>query len=102
MPWGDVENNELPMRQAALTAWRQRNKDSGEEVASMAKKWAITDVDIEFFRNSTAPSDFADKLPRTPVHTDHRNALFYDWHVEKISLEKMDQIQKEARENRLQ
>ena len=39
------------------------------------------------YANATRQPDFLSQLPQKPVHGDHRNVLFYDFHVGKMALD---------------
>jgi prepilin-type N-terminal cleavage/methylation domain-containing protein/prepilin-type processing-associated H-X9-DG protein len=96
-PWGDPANNETPLKLAALSTWTKRGSHEGEPV-ELPRTWALADVDAEMFKVGGSKADFLDKVPQTPVHIDHRNALFFDWHVEPVKLDKWDEMRREARE----
>jgi len=89
-PWGDVANDTPPVRKTMLTAWRDTNpltKSEDREMVNLTQRWAMKDADQEDFRGAPKQPDFKGELTPKPVHGDHRNALFYDFHVGKLDLD---------------
>lgn len=94
-PWGDEATKTEPVRLSVLSSWRENERTKerrtqeqriGNEVMNLSETWAMKDVDQEAYRNSNRKPDFLQKTPPKPVHVDHRNALFYDWHVGRLDL----------------
>jgi len=85
-PFGDPERTRDPAKKASLSNWPDPRSINGEQPMDLSRTWAIKDADAEAFVNVAiaAPLPASTTLPRTPVHRDHRNALFYDWHVGKL------------------
>lgn len=90
-PWGSESENKKPMKKAMLTTWVEDQDEGSDRPVNLARLWAVIDADqgvlsmrTPLNRQDTAPGA---TLPRTPVHGDHRNAIFYDFHVGKISLD---------------
>lgn len=88
-PFGDAENNQEPVKKAMLSAWIDNTDPANEVPMNLSRTWAIKDADQQAFIGSTTPVQppgFS-AMPLKPVHGDHRNALFYDWHVGKLNAE---------------
>jgi prepilin-type N-terminal cleavage/methylation domain-containing protein len=92
VPWGDIDGGTQPVKKAALSEWKQtRAPEPGENLAEMvnlAETHVMKDSDQEDYttrRESKPP--FIGQLPPKPVHSTHRNALFYDFHVGRLNLE---------------
>jgi prepilin-type processing-associated H-X9-DG protein len=47
----------------------------------------MKDGDQEDYGNASRQPAILSQLPPKPVHGDHRNALFYDFHVGKMRLD---------------
>ncbi len=86
-PFGDVNGKKDPLRKAVLSNWVDNTDGKGEQPVQLTATWAMKDADAQAFVNvkETAPAPPSTTLPQKPVHGDHRNALFYDWHVAKLS-----------------
>ncbi len=88
-PFGDPDNNQEPVKKATLSTWID-DTDPGKELPmNLSRTWALKDADQQAFIGSTVavqPAGF-NAMPLKPVHGDHRNALFYDWHVGKLNAE---------------
>ncbi|EIQ00962.1 prepilin-type N-terminal cleavage/methylation domain-containing protein [Opitutaceae bacterium TAV1] len=68
-PWGNAnDENSTPLTWAEVVS---------ENPAS--RTWALRDVD------AMNTSSYSGKLPKEPVHGDHRNQLYFDWHVGRVS-----------------
>lgn len=50
---------------------------------SLSSTVAMRDVDQKDFK--PPKPDWWSKLPKLPVHKTHENALFYDWHIERVN-----------------
>jgi prepilin-type N-terminal cleavage/methylation domain-containing protein len=92
VPWGDIDGGSQPVKKAALSEWKQtRTPEPGERVAEMvnlSETVALKDSDQEDYNtNRETKPPFIGLLPPKPVHGTHRNALFYDFHVGRVSLE---------------
>lgn len=86
-PFGDGTSNLPPVKKAMLSSWVETT-DGLERPVDLTRTWAIADADQLSFVGSQEPppSDMA-AMPPKPVHGDHRNALFYDWHVGRLNAE---------------
>jgi prepilin-type processing-associated H-X9-DG protein len=49
--------------------------------------WAMKDGDQEDYANAPRQPGFLSQLPMKPVHGEHRNVLFYDFHVGRLGLD---------------
>jgi prepilin-type N-terminal cleavage/methylation domain-containing protein/prepilin-type processing-associated H-X9-DG protein len=67
-PWGNASNG----TPASTTH---------HDIETPSTTWAIKDMDKKNFTNAAA--NYYDSLPNDPVHGDHRNQLYFDWHVAK-------------------
>lgn len=52
--------------------------------AAAASTWMLKDIDQEDPWLQSLPLNGFANFPKTKVHRDHRNALFYDFHVESV------------------
>ena len=87
-PWGDVKvGGEEPLKRNVLTAWTEDTRAGRDQPVNVTQVWAVKDADREAFKEGEAKPDGHDKMAKMPVHGDHRNALFYDWHVAKMPLD---------------
>ncbi len=82
IPWGDVDAGKEPLKRAVLTTWTETTTEGKDQQISLARIWAMKDAD----RQGAAGVN-AGGMAEKPVHGDHRNALFYDFHVEKMPLD---------------
>jgi prepilin-type N-terminal cleavage/methylation domain-containing protein len=87
--WGSETENQEPLKRSALTSWMD---DSGEEDATgtserpldLSRVFALKDTDqADLPEKGVTPPDSKNMAPK-PVHGDHRNALFFDFHVGKL------------------
>lgn len=69
LPWG--EPGVEPVKMVNLVGWNPR--PASQAAMGLSQIWALRD------------SDFAPE-PRSSVHGDFRNALFYDWHAGRVDL----------------
>ncbi|MEA3209348.1 MAG: hypothetical protein QOE70_2405 [Chthoniobacter sp.] len=86
-PFGDSVGNKEPVTKAGLTAWQELDDTGAQSPVQLTRLWLMKDADQEDFKAGAAggsPPSGVDKMPLKPVHRDHRNALFYDWHVGKL------------------
>ena len=86
-PWGSVEEGSEPVTKAALTTWpktRETEDNKNQEYMDLSRTWAMKDADQEDFVNEQPAPPSAAQMPLKPVHGDHRNVLFYDFHVGKM------------------
>jgi prepilin-type N-terminal cleavage/methylation domain-containing protein/prepilin-type processing-associated H-X9-DG protein len=86
-PFGDADGNKEPVKKATLSTWIDTTDPSNEKPVELSRTWAMKDADQQAFVGSKIqiqPAGFT-MMPLKPVHGDHRNALFYDWHVGKLN-----------------
>ena len=81
-PWGNVDEGKEPVRKSVLTTLTETTSEGKDQQIKLARIWAMKDADRE-----GAGGVSAGNMAMKPVHGDHRNALFYDWHVEKMPLD---------------
>ncbi len=89
LPFGDPDKKLNPVKKATLSNWLDTESPGGEQPLDLSRTWAMKDADAQAFANVrfAAPPPTSATTPKTPVHRDHRNALFYDWHVGKLDAE---------------
>jgi prepilin-type processing-associated H-X9-DG protein len=88
-PFGDPDMPKDPVVKAAVSTWMDTEVGTGDRQVDLTRTWAIKDADQQDFSGpnaATAPASVGQMAP-TPVHGDHRNALFYDWHVGKLGVD---------------
>jgi prepilin-type N-terminal cleavage/methylation domain-containing protein len=85
-PWGDVSGNQPPLKRTALTAWTDNTSEGNDRPVSLSQTWAMRDADRAAKPEEGVSPPPAEMLVPKPVHGDHRNALFYDFHVGKMEL----------------
>jgi prepilin-type N-terminal cleavage/methylation domain-containing protein/prepilin-type processing-associated H-X9-DG protein len=89
-PFGSVEDAKEPLKKAMLSNWMDDKEGAGKRPMDFSKLWMMKDADQLNFADGGAESkpDGLEKMPQKPVHGEHRNALFYDWHIGKLRTEK--------------
>jgi prepilin-type N-terminal cleavage/methylation domain-containing protein len=90
VPWGNLNESREPIKRTVLNTWREtlgEKRQNDSENVNLTKLWAMKDADQEDFQNSQRQPDSLDKMAKKPVHGDHRNTLFYDFHVGKMKLD---------------
>lgn len=73
------------MKFADLKNWKRKVRGK-EEVADPAKVWALTEADQELTKLLRINEPWVGMIPQKPVHVSHRNALYFDLHVEPLVL----------------
>ena len=87
-PWGDVAvGGEEALKRNVLAVWTEDTKLGRNLPVNVTQVWALKDADLEAFKEAQTKPDGHDKMAKLPVHGDHRNALFYDWHVARMPLD---------------
>lgn len=86
--WGDMEDKKkgpLKIEDVGLVRFQVTDKDMK---AKPAEVWALTEADQMLARILGASKDDAwmKRLPEKAVHVSHRNALYFDWHVGRLTL----------------
>ena len=91
-PFGDSDAQLEPVKKANLSSWMEDAADpNNARPVDLTRTWALKDADQQAFVGTVIaapPPGFA-AMALKPVHGDHRNALFYDWHVGKLNAELM-------------
>lgn len=90
-PWGDSAQSQQPLKKTALTTWTDDTTEGRDRPVSLPDTWAIRDADRLARPEEGVTPPPAEMLAPKPVHGDHRNALFYDFHVGKMDVSKTDQ-----------
>ncbi len=85
--WGDASLRQAPLQFAAMSNWADAQIDG--RPLTLAELWAIKDADQRYFQEIGSEPESVKDLPPTPAHGDHRNALFYDFHVGPVKLLKV-------------
>ncbi len=87
-PWGDVAKGTEPVKINVLAGLppRQVEKKIVVGPVALSRLWAVKDADQAGFIGGGAVPAFSPSLPKTPVHGDFRNALFYDFHAGRLDL----------------
>ncbi len=81
--WGAGDKPGLTLEE--LKGWK-RQIAGKDETVDLAKMWALTDLDQGVTRILNINEKWVPGIPLKPVHVEHRNALYFDWHVEKLTL----------------
>lgn len=81
--WGIGEKPGLTLDE--LKGWKRQVAGKDESV-DLTKMWALADVDQGITRILNIQEKWASGLPTKAVHLNHRNALYFDWHVEQLTL----------------
>ena len=81
--WGD--NGKPPLKLAQLKEW-QRAVAGKDGPANLAKVWALTEADRELAKLLGLNAPWVQRLPPKALHYNHRNALYFDWHVDTLGL----------------
>ena len=90
VPWGDVDANIEPVNKSMLGSWRVtdiKKRTTEADMMNLSQTWAMKDGDQEDYANATRQPGFLSQLPEKPVHGEHRNVLFYDFHVGRMALD---------------
>lgn len=87
-PFGKADGDLPPVSKAVLSNWEDDETQQQGRQVDLTRTWAIKDADQLAFVGSRYQGEAAPgNTPAKPVHGDHRNALFYDFHVGKLSAE---------------
>jgi len=91
--WGKGEKT--PLKISQLNEWTRL---IGEKsfIVEPSKMWALTEADqvlAKLIGIDEKSVKWVLRMPTKPIHTDHRNALYFDWHVEPLILLKAGQQQ---------
>jgi len=77
--WGDVTQNQSPLRNSALANWSDAS--SGGAPLSLPETWAIQDGDQNYVAEVSMYKGPVNDLLPTQAHEDHWNDLFFDFHA---------------------
>ena len=86
--WGN--ESKPPLKLTQLKEW---TRVVGEKAFPIepSRMWALTEADqvlAKLMGLNEKNAKWVPRLPLKPVHIDHRNALYFDWHVEPLILTK--------------
>lgn len=85
-PFGEPKENKEPVKKAMLASWMDDTTSTTDRPQNLSRVWVLKDADQENFeKGNDAKPEGLDKMPLKSVHGDHRNALFYDWHVGQLN-----------------
>ena len=81
--WGGT--GKPPLRQSQFGEWRRIV--AGKNVpAEPARIWALTEADREIAKILGIKGEWVGRMPPRALHYNHRNALYFDWHVDNLAL----------------
>ena len=84
--WGNDEKP--PLKLSQLNEWTKVIGEKNFPIAP-SKMWALTEADqvlAKLLGINDTTEKWVQRMPAKPVHVDHRNALYFDWHVEPLLL----------------
>jgi prepilin-type N-terminal cleavage/methylation domain-containing protein len=85
--WG--AKDKAPLKFADLKVWTHKlNDKEKEEPVELARRWALTEADQEIAKLVQIKEPWVSMTPPKAVHVSHRNALYFDMHVEPLVLTK--------------
>jgi prepilin-type processing-associated H-X9-DG protein len=86
-PWGiKGQEDKEPLKRSVLPTWREDTEEGKDMPVNLAKLAAMKDTDQLDSDGEKAPKpDLSETAPR-PVHGDHRNVLFYDFHAGRVDI----------------
>lgn len=86
-PWGDMEaKGKGPLKVDDLRTV-QFTIGETKQTTNLAKFYALTEADQVLARIvADKVEPWLERLPANAVHVSHRNALYFDWHVDKLVL----------------
>lgn len=82
--WGGT--GKPPLKLAQLSEWK-RVAGGKEEPVKLSKAWALTEADREIAKILRLEGPWVQRMPPKAVHYNHRNALYFDWHVDNLVLQ---------------
>ena len=84
-PWGDMgPNGKGPLKVEDLNAVQYTIGDT-KHTAVLKDFYALTEADQVLAGNQGAKTEpWVARLPSKAVHVSHRNALYFDWHVDQL------------------
>jgi prepilin-type processing-associated H-X9-DG protein len=81
--WGADGKPALTLDQ--LQDWKRRVGEREEKV-ELSKMWALTEADQELAKILGLKEPWVPRVPPKALHMSHRNALYFDWHVDTLAL----------------
>jgi len=81
--WGG--SGKPPLKLAQLPEWKRVVRGK-EQSADLSKVWALTEADREIAKILNIKEAWVDRTPPRALHYNHRNALYFDWHVDNLAL----------------
>ncbi len=84
--WGQEGKPPLKLSQLKDWTWSVGMKEHPVEISKM---WALTEADQKLAKLigiNPKIAKWVKRMPSQPVHFTHRNALYFDWHVETLVL----------------
>lgn len=86
-PWGnsDASGDQQPVRKGVLGTWTE-NLGGDERPVDLSRTFAMRDTDAQDAQYGGATPSASYSLGKTPFHGDHRNTLFFDFHVAEMPL----------------
>jgi prepilin-type N-terminal cleavage/methylation domain-containing protein len=85
-PWGDSTTTQQPLRKSILSGWTEANGANNDYQVELAQTFAMRDTDQQDSEYKVTATTSSTNLATVPVHGDHRNALYYDFHVAPMIL----------------
>ena len=89
--WGQEGQDQDPVKKAMLSTWTADQNEEKDRPVELSRLWALIDADqgvmsMETPLNRRGPGfEVNEQLAPKPVHGDHRNILYFDFHVGKVS-----------------
>lgn len=88
-PWGvKGDENKEPLKRSVLTTWRENTTEGQDMPVNLALLPAMKDTDQLDSDGEKAPKPDLSQTAPKPVHGDHRNVLFYDFHAGRMDLDR--------------
>ena len=88
-PWGDMDPKEKgPLKVSDIRSVVFRGIDEKLIPANPAKFWALTEADqmLVSVLGVNRSDPWVQRLPSKAVHGGYQNALYFDWHVDRLLL----------------
>jgi prepilin-type processing-associated H-X9-DG protein len=81
--WGT--DGKPPLKIDQLKEWI-RPLAGKDQPADLGRVWALTEADQELAKILKINAPWVPRMPPSTVHYKHRNALYFDWHVDTLGL----------------
>ena len=65
---------------------REASSTGVSQKRSPAEGWVATEADREIAKILNIKESWVDRMPPRALHYNHRNALYFDWHVDNLAL----------------